>query len=88
MCAQKRIQSLYLHFLHHYNYKIKYLNDIRGLDFRKIRANHVGLHPSSETANIYTPCKTQWREEAFYARKKFPFKRNDLPCCEDANTFR
>jgi len=26
------------------------------------------------------PCKT--------ALIKFPFKRNGLPCCEDANTFR
>jgi len=44
---EKTIQSLYLHFLHHYNYKIKYLNHIRGLNFRTIRAKHV----SSKTAN-------------------------------------
>jgi len=40
---EKRIQSLYLHFLHHYNYKIKYLNHIRGLNFRNTRAKHVGV---------------------------------------------
>jgi len=47
----KMIQSLYLHFLHHENYKIKYLNHIRGLNLRTIRAKHVGVIPSSETAN-------------------------------------
>jgi len=47
-----RIQSLYLHFLHHnYYYKIKYLNHIRGLNFRTTRARHLGVIPSSETAN-------------------------------------
>ena len=48
---EKRIQSLYLHFLHHCNYKIKYLNHIRGLNFRTIRAKHEGVIPSSKTAN-------------------------------------
>jgi len=48
---EKRIQSLYIHFFHHYFCKINYLNHIRGLNFCTIRAKHVGVIPSSETAN-------------------------------------
>jgi len=34
---------------------------------------------------------SRWQKSklsVFKAKKKFPFKRNGLPCCEDANTFR
>jgi len=63
---EKRIQSLYIHFFHHYFYKINYLNHIRGLNFCTIKCGGNSVIGNSK----YTPCKTQWREEAFYARER------------------
>jgi len=47
---EKRI-NLHIYFFHHYFYKSNYFNRIRGLNFCTIRAKHVGVIPSSETAN-------------------------------------